>query len=97
MSFASNTLPSRRSSKSHLHTRLFVWAPCGHLPFLLDIYRRPHFSGRDNSAQMFAKNLYLPIFISKFFEPTDMNSEQFFARWKQLSLWVFWAKANCCC
>ncbi|KAL1110163.1 hypothetical protein AAG570_008240, partial [Ranatra chinensis] len=26
----------------------------------------------------------LPIFINKFFEPTEMNSESFFARWKNL-------------
>uniref|UniRef100_A0A914V2H4 Clathrin adaptor alpha/beta/gamma-adaptin appendage Ig-like subdomain domain-containing protein n=1 Tax=Plectus sambesii TaxID=2011161 RepID=A0A914V2H4_9BILA len=29
--------------------------------------------------------LRLPLFINKFFEPTEMTSEQFFARWKQLS------------
>jgi AP-2 complex subunit alpha len=29
--------------------------------------------------------LSLPLYINKFFEPTDMTSEQFFARWKQLS------------
>ncbi|XP_024215585.1 AP-2 complex subunit alpha-like [Halyomorpha halys] len=27
----------------------------------------------------------LPIFINKFFEPTDMNGESFFARWKKLA------------
>jgi len=30
-------------------------------------------------------SLKLPITINKFFEPTEMNSESFFARWKNLS------------
>lgn len=30
--------------------------------------------------------LQLPLFLNKFIEPTEMNSEQFFGRWKQLSL-----------
>ncbi|RWS17642.1 AP-2 complex subunit alpha-2-like protein [Dinothrombium tinctorium] len=30
-------------------------------------------------------NLEVPIFINKFFEPTTMNSEAFFARWKNLN------------
>ncbi|KAI1712702.1 AP-2 complex subunit alpha-2 [Ditylenchus destructor] len=41
--------------------------------------------GKDGSACKFSKSFYLPIFINKFFEPTDMTSEQFFGRWKQLS------------
>ncbi|KAL3123635.1 hypothetical protein niasHT_005663 [Heterodera trifolii] len=44
------------------------------------------FSARDGSPQQFSRSFYLPVFISKFFEPSDMSSEQFFARWKQLSL-----------
>uniref|UniRef100_A0AAF5D420 AP-2 complex subunit alpha n=2 Tax=Strongyloides stercoralis TaxID=6248 RepID=A0AAF5D420_STRER len=39
----------------------------------------------DGSIDQFSKKLSLPIFINKFSEPTDMNSEQFFARWKQLN------------
>ncbi|VDN51492.1 unnamed protein product [Dracunculus medinensis] len=35
--------------------------------------------------QLFDKTFALPIFINKFFEPTDMSSEQFFTRWKQLA------------
>ena len=27
----------------------------------------------------------LPLFVNRFFEPTEMNSEAFFSRWKQLS------------
>lgn len=37
------------------------------------------------NSQNFQKVFALPIFVSKFFEPTDMTSEQFFARWKQLA------------
>uniref|UniRef100_A0AC34QT89 AP-2 complex subunit alpha n=1 Tax=Panagrolaimus sp. JU765 TaxID=591449 RepID=A0AC34QT89_9BILA len=33
----------------------------------------------------FNKSMYLPIFLNKFFEPTEMTGEQFFARWKQLN------------
>ena len=33
--------------------------------------------------------LKLPLSINKFFEPTDMNGESFFARWKNLSRFVF--------
>lgn len=32
--------------------------------------------------------LHLPLSCNKFFEPTDMNGESFFARWKNLSAWV---------
>lgn len=28
--------------------------------------------------------LPLPLFVSKFFSPTEMNSQDFFSRWKQL-------------
>ncbi|TKR77469.1 hypothetical protein L596_018440 [Steinernema carpocapsae] len=40
----------------------------------------------DNLGQSvrFDKNLYLPIFLSKFFEATVMSAEQFFSRWQQL-------------
>uniref|UniRef100_A0A914GVD6 AP-2 complex subunit alpha n=1 Tax=Globodera rostochiensis TaxID=31243 RepID=A0A914GVD6_GLORO len=44
------------------------------------------FTARDGLSQQFSRNFYLPVFVSKFFEPSDMASEQFFARWKQLSL-----------
>ena len=30
-------------------------------------------------------SLKLPLTVNKFFEPTDMNSESFFGRWKNLS------------
>ena len=30
-------------------------------------------------------SLKLPLTINKFFEPTEMNSEAFFTRWKNLS------------
>uniref|UniRef100_A0A0R3RU39 AP-2 complex subunit alpha n=1 Tax=Elaeophora elaphi TaxID=1147741 RepID=A0A0R3RU39_9BILA len=43
------------------------------------------FSDVNNRQQSFDKTFALPIFINKFFEPTDMSSEQFFTRWKQLS------------
>jgi len=29
--------------------------------------------------------LKLPLTVNKFFEPTEMNSESFFGRWKNLS------------
>ncbi|KAL7077418.1 hypothetical protein ACQ4LE_003385 [Meloidogyne hapla] len=44
------------------------------------------YTTKDNLQQQFSQNLYVPIFINKFFEPTEMNSEQFFNRWKQLNL-----------
>jgi AP-2 complex subunit alpha len=43
------------------------------------------YTATDGTQQNFAKSFYLPIFINKFLEATDMTSEQFFARWKQLS------------
>jgi AP-2 complex subunit alpha len=30
-------------------------------------------------------NLKLPVFVSKFFEPTSMDSQAFFSRWKNLA------------
>uniref|UniRef100_A0A8R1DKL3 AP-2 complex subunit alpha n=2 Tax=Caenorhabditis japonica TaxID=281687 RepID=A0A8R1DKL3_CAEJA len=42
------------------------------------------FTDRAGALQNFDKNFYLPLFISKFFEPTQMTSEQFFTRWKSL-------------
>lgn len=32
--------------------------------------------------------LKLPVTINKFFQPTEMASQDFFQRWKQLSQWV---------
>lgn len=29
-------------------------------------------------------SIKLPVTLNKFFEPTEMNSESFFARWKNL-------------
>lgn len=43
-----------------------------------------NFRDRAGAVQNFDKNFYLPLFISKFFEPTNMTSEQFFTRWKSL-------------
>ncbi len=34
-------------------------------------------------------SLKLPVSINKFMEETVMNSETFFARWKNLNKWVF--------
>ncbi|CAD6190557.1 unnamed protein product [Caenorhabditis auriculariae] len=42
------------------------------------------YTDRTGSSQNFDKNFYLPLFVSKFFEPTEMASEQFFTRWKAL-------------
>ncbi|KAJ1356444.1 hypothetical protein KIN20_014166 [Parelaphostrongylus tenuis] len=39
---------------------------------------------RAGQSQCFDKSIYLPLFINKFFEPTEMASEQFFVRWKAL-------------
>ncbi|KAE9421005.1 hypothetical protein Angca_002154 [Angiostrongylus cantonensis] len=39
---------------------------------------------RAGQTQCFDKLIYLPLFINKFFEPTEMTSEQFFVRWKAL-------------
>ncbi|WKY04206.1 hypothetical protein Q1695_005299 [Nippostrongylus brasiliensis] len=39
---------------------------------------------RAGQTQLFDKSVYLPVFINKFFEPTEMASEQFFTRWKAL-------------
>ncbi|VDM97500.1 unnamed protein product [Thelazia callipaeda] len=44
-----------------------------------------NFFDDSNKRHIFDKTFALPIFINKFFEPTDMSSEQFFLRWKQLS------------
>lgn len=33
-------------------------------------------------------SIKLPLTVNKFFEPTEMNAESFFARWKNLSGWV---------
>lgn len=33
-------------------------------------------------------NVRLPLTVNKFFEPTEMNSESFFARWKNLGGYV---------
>ena len=33
-------------------------------------------------------HLKLPVTPNKFIEPTEMNSEAFFARWKNLSRWA---------
>uniref|UniRef100_A0A914CJP2 Clathrin adaptor alpha/beta/gamma-adaptin appendage Ig-like subdomain domain-containing protein n=1 Tax=Acrobeloides nanus TaxID=290746 RepID=A0A914CJP2_9BILA len=56
---------------------VFEKPPVAHVTF--------NYVAKDGSRQAFSKSLYLPMFISKFFEPTDMTSEQFFNRWKQLS------------
>ncbi|VDK70724.1 unnamed protein product, partial [Cylicostephanus goldi] len=42
------------------------------------------FSDQAGRAHNFDKSLYLPVFVNKFFEPTEMPSDQFFARWKAL-------------
>lgn len=39
---------------------------------------------RSGQSHFFDKSVYLPVFVNKFFEPTEMASEQFFARWKAL-------------
>lgn len=31
------------------------------------------------------KAIYLPLFVNKFFTPTEMSSQEFFDRWKKLS------------
>ncbi|PAV91103.1 hypothetical protein WR25_02806 [Diploscapter pachys] len=46
---------------------------------------RFNYSDKEGAAQQFDKSLFLPMFINKFFEPTEMASEQFFSRWKALS------------
>uniref|UniRef100_A0A9J2PG22 AP-2 complex subunit alpha n=2 Tax=Ascaris TaxID=6251 RepID=A0A9J2PG22_ASCLU len=43
------------------------------------------FTDLNGRHQSFDKTFALPIFVNKFFEPTDMTSEQFFSRWKQLA------------
>jgi len=55
----------------------FSKTPIAHIEF--------DYAGADGSPKSFSKTLYLPIFISKFFEPSDMSSEQFFSRWRQLN------------
>lgn len=42
---------------------------------------------RYNGAQQ-KFNIKLPITLNKFFEPTEMNADSFFARWKNLSGYV---------
>jgi AP-2 complex subunit alpha len=44
-----------------------------------------NYTNTNGTPQSFSRLLYLPIFINKFFEPTDMAAEQFFSRWKILS------------
>lgn len=43
------------------------------------------FRSPDSDAQKFVKGFYLPLFINKFFTPTEMTSQEFFDRWKKLS------------
>ncbi|KJH48908.1 adaptin region [Dictyocaulus viviparus] len=43
-----------------------------------------NYVNRMGQTQCFDKSIYLPLFINKFFEPTEMASEQFFVRWKAL-------------
>ncbi|VDO40780.1 unnamed protein product [Haemonchus placei] len=43
-----------------------------------------NYTDRAGQPHTFDKSVYLPVFINKFFEPTEMSSEQFFARWKAL-------------
>ena len=40
----------------------------------------------NNSGVPYKLSLKLPISINKFMEPTEMNSEMFFGRWKNLSM-----------
>ncbi|KAK6051521.1 alpha adaptin carboxyl-terminal domain protein [Cooperia oncophora] len=42
------------------------------------------YTDRTGQSHSFDKSVYLPVFVNKFFEPTEMPSEQFFARWKAL-------------
>ncbi|MFH4978298.1 hypothetical protein AB6A40_005007 [Gnathostoma spinigerum] len=55
----------------------FCTHPLLHLSF--------NFTDALGRQEHFDKIFALPIFINKFFEPTDMTSEQFFTRWKQLA------------
>ncbi|VDK48886.1 unnamed protein product [Anisakis simplex] len=52
-------------------------------PLLHLVFKYTDSSGRQ---QLFDKIFALPIFLNKFFEPTEMTTEQFFSRWKQLAL-----------
>ncbi|PIO57149.1 adaptin domain protein, partial [Teladorsagia circumcincta] len=42
------------------------------------------YTDRAGQTHNFDKSVYLPVFVNKFFEPTEMASEQFFTRWKAL-------------
>ncbi|CAO4383234.1 unnamed protein product [Caenorhabditis nigoni] len=42
------------------------------------------FTNRAGAIQNFDKNFYLPLFISKFFEPTNMTLKQFYKKWRSL-------------
>ncbi|KHN85278.1 AP-2 complex subunit alpha-2 [Toxocara canis] len=60
----------------------------GALSSQLIVQLRLFFSDASGRQQSFDKMFALPIFVNKFFEPTDMTSEQFFSRWKQLAQFV---------
>ncbi|KHJ98574.1 adaptin region [Oesophagostomum dentatum] len=48
------------------------------------IHLKFNYADRSGQAHIFDKSFYLPVFVNKFFEPTEMASDQFFARWKAL-------------
>ncbi|VDL77178.1 unnamed protein product [Nippostrongylus brasiliensis] len=50
----------------------------------MQVLFRKLLTNRAGQTQLFDKSVYLPVFINKFFEPTEMASEQFFTRWKAL-------------
>ncbi|VDL65255.1 unnamed protein product [Nippostrongylus brasiliensis] len=50
----------------------------------MQVLIRKLLTNRAGQTQLFDKSVYLPVFINKFFEPTEMASEQFFTRWKAL-------------
>lgn len=41
-------------------------------------------------------SMKLPLTLNKFFEPTEMNGESFFARWKNLGGYVNYLNCLCC-
>lgn len=53
----------------------------------LDVFKeKPNLIIQFNHAGMpYKYNLEVPIFLNKFFEPTSMDAEQFFQRWKNLN------------
>ncbi|KAK6027424.1 adaptin region [Ostertagia ostertagi] len=71
---------------SHPFTDFIPTVSCpGILAVQLQAQKYLFFRDRAGQTHNFDKSVYLPVFVNKFFEPTEMASEQFFTRWPCVS------------